>query len=71
MAIVLNFWLTIKLYKKNVSQLSHEIKNIRRSKLDQWYARAKMFVVYFGLHEPSLHSYRKEDQLDTPYGKKI
>ena len=33
--------------------------------------RVKRLVVCFGLHESSLHFYRKEDQKDSVYKKKI
>ena len=33
--------------------------------------QSKKFVAYFGLHEPFLHSYKREDQKDTVYAKKI
>ena len=32
--------------------------------------RVTKFIVYFGLHESSLHFKREEDQVDTGYGKK-
>ena len=32
--------------------------------------RVTKFIVYFGLHESSLHFQREEDQVDTGYGKK-
>ena len=36
-AVQPNLWVIINLYKKNVFQLSHGIKNIHRTKLYQWY----------------------------------
>ena len=33
--------------------------------------RVEKFVVYFGLYESSVHFWRREDQIDTVYEKKM